>query len=357
MTGEDPGGSVPPRRERGPVLVLGGTGFIGQALVQRLLALGVPVRVLVRDPARARRQLPPEVEQVPGDLVSGTGIGSALEGVRVAYYLVHSMGSAPGSFAERDRIAAHNFVDAESRSGLERVIYLGGLGDESGTASPHLASRREVGGILRAGRAELASLRAGIVVGAGSSSFEMMVQLAEHLPVMICPRWISSRCQPIALADLVRYLVGCQTVDLGDPGSLDAGGPEVLTYAEMLLRTGAALGRRPALLEVPRFTPSLSSHWVAYITSVPAGVARPIIEGMLSDAVCADDRLRTLLPGPLTPFRTAVARALEDRRALGRPPRLWGGHLLRPLEGRWWRFGPPPASRAGADPGPPCDGA
>jgi len=297
-------------------------------------------RVLARRPEAARSTLPAGVELFPGEAVGGTGLEAALEGVSVVYYLIHSMGARSRSpdFAESDRRAAANLVAAARRTGVDRIVYLGGLGDGATTSSRHLASRREVGGILRSGPASVTELRAGIVVGPGGASFEMMVQLVERLPVMICPRWIDRRCQPIALADLVEYLVGCGRESRTRGETYDVGGPDVLRYSDMLMRVGRLLDRPPCLVVLPRFTPGLSAHWVGYITEVPAGIARPIIDGMYVDAVCRDDRIRQVLPIPLQGFDRAAADALAARARSAPPYRLRGGHPVRPLEGRILRL-------------------
>ena len=275
-----------------------------------------------------------------GDAVEGTGLDAALEGISVAYYLIHSMGRRSGSlgFSELDQRAASNFADAAQRAGVDRVIYLGGLGDDAPASSSHLASRREVGRILRSGRADVTQLRAGIVVGPGGASFEMMVQLVERLPLMICPRWIDRRCQPISLADLVEYLVGCRREGRTRGETYDIGGPDVLRYSEMLMRVGRLVHRPPCLVILPRFTPGLSAHWVGYITEVSSEIARPIIDGMYVDAICRDDRIRQILPMPLQGFDRAASDALAARARGPHPPRLRGGHPVGPLEGRIFRL-------------------
>jgi uncharacterized protein YbjT (DUF2867 family) len=328
-------------------LVCGGTGFIGRALTERLVRAGAGVRVLARRPGAARSTLPAEVEVVEGEAVEGTGLEAALEGVSVVYYLIHSMGArsrGPG-FAEADRRAASNLVEAARRTGVDRIIYLGGLGDDAPSSSRHLASRREVGRILRSGAASVTELRAGIVVGAGGASFEMMAQLVERLPVMICPRWIDRRCQPIALADLVEVLVGCRRESRTRGETYDVGGPDVLRYSEMLIRVGRLLHRPPCLVILPRFSPGLSAHWVGYITEVAPDIARPVIDGMYVDAVCRDDRIRQVLPLPLQGFDRAASDALAVRARSAHPPRLRGGHLVRPFEGRVFRLIRPPDLR------------
>jgi len=241
--------------------------------------------------------------------------------------------STAQTFRERDRQAATRFIRAAREASLTRIIYVGGLGEEHPASSVHLTSRREVADILRSGPVPLTHLRAGIIVGSGGSSFEMMAQLVERLPVMICPKWIESRCQPIALADLVSYLTSCATNHKVLGQTYDVGGPDTLRYAEMLIRIGSILGRPPLLVVLPRFTPSLSAHWVGYITDVPAEVARSIIDGMYIDAVCSESRIREVLPRSLLGFDAAAREALREAASPdGR--RLRGGHVAGPLAGR-----------------------
>ena len=327
----------PPSAE---VLVLGGTGFVGRALVARSVRDGATVRVLARNPAAARALLPAGVEIVGGDAGDGAALDRALDGISTVYYLIHSMGPRPAGvgFREADARAATNVAAAARHARVDRIVYLGGLGDDAREASSHLASRREVGRILRSGPVAVTELRAGIVVGPGGSSFEMMVQLVERLPVMICPRWIDRRCQPIALGDLVTYLVGCGRDDRSRGGAFDVGGPDVLRYSEMLVRIGRQLHRPPCLVILPRFTPALSAHWVGYITDVAPELARPVIEGMYVDAVCRDERIVALLPFPRTGFDRAAADALAERARRTPAPALRGGHPVRPLEGRIFRL-------------------
>lgn len=321
-------------------LVCGATGFVGKALTERLVRDGELPRVLARRPEVARAVLPAGVEVFEGDAVEGTGLEVALEGISVVYYLIHSMGNQRRGldFAESDRRAATNLADAARRAGVDRIIYLGGLGDDVPVPSSHLASRREVGRILRSGPAAVTQLRAGIVVGPGGASFEMMVQLVEKLPIMICPRWIDRRCQPIALPDLVEYLVGCRRESRTRGETYAVGGPDVLRYSEMLMRIGRLVHRPPCLVILPRFTPGISAHWVGYITDVSPDLARPIIEGMYVDAVCHEDRIRQVLPIPLQGFDRAVSDALAARARTPHPPRLRGGHPVRPFEGRILRL-------------------
>ena len=222
------------------------------------------------------------------------------------------MGSGP-DFAEADRLAATRFAAEMARAKVERIVYLGGLGEEGAALSPHLASRREVETVLRRGPVPVTTLRAAIIVGAGGASFEMVVQLVEKLPVMICPRWVVTPCQPIALEELLRYLVGCADRPQVLGKTFDVGGPDILTYRAMMERVGDRIGRRPRLVVVPVLTPSLSSHWVGFITRVPSSIARPLVEGMRNPVVCRDDRIVRLMPGPRIGFDAALEQALHDR--------------------------------------------
>ena len=329
--------------ERAPVLVVGATGFVGRKLVQELANGGVPVRALVRDPERARRLLPAGVRLVPGELLAPATLRPALAGVPVAYYLAHSMTSVrPGEdFRARDRIAAEHFVTIAGEMGLERIVYVGGLGDDLPGRSAHLASRQEVGRILERGPAQLTQLRAALVVGEGGSSFEMLVQLVERLPLMVCPTWIGTRCQPIDRDDLVRYLVGCLEESATVGRRFDVGGPGVYRYAELMGIVGDRLGARSRLVVAPVLSPHLSAHWVGLITDVPSDLARDLVEGMRVDVVCRDDRIREILPGPLRSFPAALEAALQRRRPRPRRVRQWltrAFDVLPPESGLWDPF-------------------
>jgi uncharacterized protein YbjT (DUF2867 family) len=261
------------------VLLTGATGYVGGELLPTLLERGHAVRAMTRDPSRAR--LPRGVEVVAGDVVRGTGLDEALEGIDVALYLVHSMGTGAGEFADADRRAARAFGAAARRAGTSRVVYLGGLAG----SSAHLRSREEVADLLREHGPDLVHARAAMVIGTGSASFTMMRTLVERLPVMVCPRWIDTRSQPIAVADVVRVLG--DLVERDDaPGDVELGGADVLTYREMMRRYAKVAGRRsPAIVPVPVLTPRLSSLWVSLVTPVDAGLARPLIDGLSSEMV------------------------------------------------------------------------
>ncbi|SEA19927.1 Uncharacterized conserved protein YbjT, contains NAD(P)-binding and DUF2867 domains [Haloplanus vescus] len=298
-------------------LVTGATGFVGGRLVPALLDAGHEVTVLVRSPTGYD---PPEgVRVVVGDLLDPDSIAAAVNGVDAAYYLVHSM-SARDDFEARDRQAAANFADAASAAGVDRVIYLGGLGEDRDQLSAHLRSRREVERVLATGDYALTTLRAAIIVGARSAGFEMVVQLAARLPVMVTPRWVRTPCQPVAIDDVIATLVGVLDVPETAGETYDIGGPEVLTYAEMLRRTGRHMGREPIIVAVPVLTPRLSAYWVGLMTDVPWSVARPLIAGLKNPVVVDDDRLSRLVPIDPTPFDEAVRRALTARESAGVAP-------------------------------------
>jgi len=253
--------------------------------------------------------------RVPGDLLDPSELTEAFEGVGTVYYPVHSMASRDRSmdFAHLDRQIARNTVRAATRAGVERIIYVGGLGQGSIASSPHLESRQEVEEILASGSSSLTTLRAAIILGAGGASFEMMVQLVERLPAMICPQWIRTRCQPIALDDLVEYLVGCLFEPQTSGHGFDVGGPEILPYYEMLHRIGDRLGDRSWIISTPLLTPRLSSHWVGFITTVPAPMARLLVDGMGTEVTCRENEIRKLIDVRLHSFEEALDRAFADR--------------------------------------------
>lgn len=293
----------------GTVLVTGATGFIGKRLVKHLLGEGYRVRCLVR---RADAPLPDGVERAVGDFLEPGGLATAFAGIDTAFYLVHSMGGGRAGFERRDREAAENFVAAGNRSGLRRAIYLGGLGETGDNLSEHLASRLEVATILQRGTFRTTFLRAAIIVGAGGASFEMVRSLVERLPVMITPRWVSTRCQPIAVGDVIRYLAGCLRDERTAGEIFDIGGPDILTYREMMERFGRVENRPTMILSVPVLTPKLSSYWVGLVTPVRPSIAIPLIEGLKNEVVCRDSRIHELIPIPLTPYDEAVKIALAE---------------------------------------------
>jgi uncharacterized protein YbjT (DUF2867 family) len=288
------------------VLVTGATGYIGGRLVPRLLERGHQVRVLVRDPRRIEgRSWARKVEVVQADLVSGEGLGEALEGMDAAYYLVHAM-YAGADFASRDREAAHNFVRAAA--GLERVIYLGGLLPRVERVSEHLASRAEVGEILRAGL-PTTEFRAGPIIGSGSASFEMVRYLTERIPAMVAPRWIRNPVQPISVRDVLSYLI--LALERGEPGVVEVGADR-LTFKQMMEVYAEVRGLRRWIVPVPVLAPALAARWVGLVTPIPNRLAVPLVEGVVHPVVADTTRAHELFPEvePM-PYRRAVGLALE----------------------------------------------
>jgi len=291
------------------VLVTGATGFIGGHLVPELVAAGHDVRALVRDPGRY--DAPEGVDVVSGDLLDEDSLAGVFDGVDAAYYLVHSMGSS-GDFAERDRRAARNFAAGADAAGVSRVVYLGGLGETGDDLSPHLASRREVEAVLADAAFDLTTLRAAVIVGAGSAGFEMVYQLVNKLPVMVTPKWVRTPCQPIAVRDAVAYLVGVLDHPETAGETYEVGGPQVLSYETMLERTADLAGKRLLVVPVPVLSPRLSTYWVDLVTDVPKSVAHPLIHGLKNPVVVSDHAIRDVLPIELTPFEDAARRALRE---------------------------------------------
>ena len=293
----------------GPVLVTGASGFVGRRLTAALVEAGVQVRAMTRRPDSYDGPGDP----VRGDVQDPASLGEALEGCSAAYYLVHSLDSA--DFERIDAEAATAFGDAAGQAGLTQIVYLGGLGRDFDELSPHLRSRREVEGLLRSGGVPVTVLRAGIVVGHGGISWEITRQLVEHLPAMVTPRWVHTRTQPIAVADVVRYLVGV----LDNPDAVgrvfEVGGPEVLRYADMLKRV-ARIERRPLpIVPVPMLSPKLSSRWLSLVTDVDTEAGRNLVDSMSTEVVVEDDSIRDVVPFEPMGYDDAVRAALAERRS------------------------------------------
>lgn len=296
------------------ILVTGATGYIGGRLVPELLAAGHDVRCLARTPAKLDDATwRDRVEVVAGDLTDEESVRAAFADVDAGYFLVHSMGGSD-DFAAQDRQAAATFRDAAADAGARLLVYLGGLGaDDETSLSPHLASRHEVGRVLAGGPVPVTELRAAVIIGSGSASFEMLRSLVEVLPAMVTPRWVGNRCQPISIRDVLAYLVA--VLDDGGGGThrvLEIGGPDVLTYADMMRTYAEVAGlRRRLLVPVPVLTPSLSSLWIGLVTPLPTGLARPLVESLVNEVVVTDRPIAAVIDHQPVDFAQALHLALR----------------------------------------------
>ncbi|ADJ47610.1 nucleotide-diphosphate-sugar epimerase/NmrA family protein [Amycolatopsis mediterranei S699] len=295
------------------VLVAGASGFVGGRLCPALEAAGHEVLAMTRHPAKYRGA----GKAVRGDVADAGSLRDALKGVEAAYYLVHSLDSA--DFKRRDADAARAFARAAAGAGLCRIVYLGGLGDDADALSEHLASRREVERLLDETGVPVTVLRAGIVIGHGGTSWELTRQLVEHLPAMVTPRWVGTRTQPIAVADVVRYLVGVLDHPEAAGRTFDIGGPEVLAYRDMLQRVAAIEGRPLLILPVPLLSPRLSSYWLSLVTDIDVTTGRALIDSMTNEVVVRDDAIRRIVEFEPMGYDEAVLQALGERAKSRRP--------------------------------------
>ena len=309
------------------VLVTGASGFIGRRLVNRLYSSAssepspsnkLRITCITRSLGSLKSRFPENVDIVKADVMNYPELVKAMTGIDIAYYLIHSMeGSSKDwkKFAARDRLAAENFARAATYCGIKRIIYLGGLSTKkvkNGELSEHLRSRNEVGEILQTSSAKVTILRAAVILGQGGGSFQMLQYLVERLPVMICPKWVATMSQPIAVDDVITYLVGCLEANDTEARTYDIGGPDLLTYADMMKRYAKMINKSMRIMLIPLLTPRLSSYWIDLVTPLRASLARPLIDSLKHEAVVTDDSIKKIIPTKLKNFEEAVASAIEE---------------------------------------------
>ncbi len=323
-----------------PILLTGATGYVGGRLLPLLVADGWRVRCLARHPEHLSPRVPVGVEVVPGDVLDVASLSAAMQGVEAAFYLVHSMG-ASGNFESQDRRAAENFATAAQAAGVQRIIYLGGLGEDEPDLSAHLRSRHEVGERLRAHDVPVIEFRASVIIGSGSLSFEMIRALVERLPVMVTPRWVRVMAQPIAISDVLAYLRAALSLKLTASVIVEIGGPDQVSYGELMREYARQRGLRRVMIPVPLLTPRLSSLWLGLVTPLYARVGRKLVESLRHPTVVRDDSAQRLFPLRPIGVGEAIARALRNEdfnfaqtrwsdasSAAVTAPRNWGGIRL-----------------------------
>ena len=306
------------RETKPTVFVAGATGYIGGRLIPRLLAQGFAVKALARNPDKLAARpwaAHPQLTICPGDVLDQQALNEALTGCQAAYYLIHSMNPGVDDFAQTDRIAATNMATAAAANKLEQIIYLGGLGDHQHGLSHHLQSRSEVGELLQQGSVPVTILRAAMIIGSGSASFEILRYLVEHLPVMITPRWVDTPCQPIGVRNVLHYLIGCLEQPQTRGQTFDIGQPNIYSYRDLMQIYADEAGlKKRWIIPVPVLTPRLSSYWIHMVTPVPAAIARPLAEGLSNPVICREHRITRLIPQQLFDARTAIRLALDRTR-------------------------------------------
>lgn len=299
----------------GTILVLGASGYIGAQLVAQLLAEGYRVRAGSRTILKLKEfewSGHANLELVEVDVLNRQSLRNACQGCEVVFYLVHSMNARQKDFVSADRRAAQNMVEAAGKVGVKRIIYLGGLGEDDKNLSKHLRSRIEVSQIIQAGKVPATTLRAAMIIGRGSISFEILRSLVDHLPIMITPRWVSTQSQPIAVGNVLTYLVGSLEAPETIGEIFDIGGPDVLSYRQLMdIYAQEVKTFKRLIIPVPVLTPSLSSRWIEFVTSYPAYIARPLAEGLKNRVVCGENRIRGIIPQNLLSCQQAICLAIK----------------------------------------------
>lgn len=317
----------------GRILLTGATGYVGGRLLPLLVADGWRVRCLARKPEYLSPRVPAGVEVVQGDVLDAASLSAAMQGVEAAFYLVHSMGAA-GDFEKQDRLAAENFAAAARAAGVQRIIYLGGLGEDDPGLSVHLRSRHDVGERLRAQGVPVIEFRASIIIGSGSLSYEMIRALVERLPVMITPRWVRVTAQPIAIGDVLAYLLAALSLKLDGSVKVEVGGPDQVSYGELMGKYARQRGLRRLMIPVPFLTPRLSSLWLGLVTPLYARVGRKLVDSLRHSTVVRDDSAQSLFAIRPVGVREAIARALRNEDSSFAQTR-WSDALSAAMDTPW----------------------
>jgi len=292
------------------ILIAGATGYVGSRLAPRLQIAGYNVRCVARKPEKLTNRQWTNIEIVRGDIEDTESLRRAMNGMEIAFYLVHAM-SSRGDFAQKDIRYAENFARCAKECGIQKIIYLGGLGDADQNLSPHLESRQQVGRVLGSTGIPVTELRASIIIGSGSASFEIIRDLVKKLPVMITPRWVKSLCQPIAISTVLEYLIDVIDIPETNERIFDIGGNEVLSYLEMMRQVAGVMNKKIYVLIVPVLTTRLSAYWLNLVTTVPMSIAFPLVEGLKNDTICQNKYIDQYVKVNKIPFREAVQRALH----------------------------------------------